>query len=119
MLDALTSAAFAAPVAPGVAPDALTVVGTSDTGAALAWAPVTGVTAYRVWRAQADGGFAIAGSVAGPSFGDSGLIPRSSYRWRVSAIVDGVEGPTSADAAATTRPTPEPCDAPGTCPVRR
>ena len=103
--------------APGVAPNALTVTDTSDTRAALAWAPVGGATAYRVWRAEADGAFAAVGGVAGPSFGDSDLTPQSSYRWRVSAIVNGVEGPTSAEAVATTRPTPEPCDDPGSCPI--
>jgi hypothetical protein len=118
MLDALTAGAVPATItaaAPGVAPNSLTVTDTSDTGAALAWAPVGGATAYRVSRAEANGAFAPVGEVAGPSFGDSGLIPQSSYRWRVSAIVNGVEGPTSAEAAATTRPTPEPCHIPGSC----
>jgi hypothetical protein len=122
MLDALTAGAkppITAAAAPGAAPDALTVSDTSDTGAALAWRPVGGATAYRVWRAGMDGTFALVGSAAGPSFGDSGLTPQSSYRWRVAATVDGVQGPTSTDAAATTRPTPERCDTPGTCPIGR
>jgi poly(3-hydroxybutyrate) depolymerase len=121
MLDALTARArpTAAVAAPGVAPAALTVVDTSDTGAALAWAPVGGATAYRVRRAEANGPFAPVGSVAGPSFGDSGLSPQSTYRWRVSAVVQGVEGPTSAEATAATRATPGPCDNPGTCPLSR
>jgi poly(3-hydroxybutyrate) depolymerase len=119
MLDALTAGAVPVTLtaAPGVAPNALTVTDTSDTRAALAWAPVGGATGYRVWRAEADGAFAAVGGVAGPSFGDSDLTPQSSYRWRVSAIVNGVEGPTSAEAVATTRPTPEPCDDPGSCPI--
>jgi poly(3-hydroxybutyrate) depolymerase len=122
MLDALTAGAkppTATAAEPGVAPDALTVFDTSDTGAALAWHPVAGATAYRVWRAGADGTFALVGSVAGPSFGDSGLMPQSLYRWRVSATVDGIDGPTSAEVAATTRSTPERCNAPGTCPIGR
>jgi hypothetical protein len=122
MLDALTARAMPMPAiaaAPGVAPDALTVVDTSDTSAALAWAPVGGATAYRVWRAGADGPFARIGSVAGPSFGDDGLTPSSTYRWRVSAVVDGAEGPTSREVAATTRTTPGPCDTPGTCPISK
>jgi poly(3-hydroxybutyrate) depolymerase len=95
----------------------LAVTDTADTSAALAWAPVGGATAYRVWRAGAGGVFAAVGSVAGPSFGDSGLMPQTSYRWRVSAMVNGVEGPASAEAAAATRATPAPCDNPGSCPV--
>jgi poly(3-hydroxybutyrate) depolymerase len=122
MLDALTAAAapVATPaIARGVAPDALTVVDTSDTGAALAWAPVEGATTYRIWRAAPDGAFGPVGRVVGPSFGDTDLMPRSSYHWRVSAVVDGVEGPASAVATARTRPTPEPCENPGTCPTSR
>jgi poly(3-hydroxybutyrate) depolymerase len=120
MLDALTAGAMpaaAAAAAPGLAPAALTVTDTSDTGAALAWSPVDGASAYRVQRAAGQGAFAPVGDVAGPSYGDSGLTPRALYRWRVSATMGGVEGPPSAETAATTRPTPPPCDTPGTCPV--
>jgi poly(3-hydroxybutyrate) depolymerase len=122
MLDALTAGATpvrASAAAPVVAPDALTVVDTSDTSAALAWAPVGGATAYHVRRAGADGAFEPVGSVVGPSFGDSGLTPQTAYRWRVSAVVGGVEGPTSTETAAATRPTPAPCDTPGSCPIGR
>jgi len=120
MLDALT--AKAAPVtaaAPGPlgAPAALTVIDTSDTAADLAWVPQPGATAYRVSRAAADGPFAAVGDVVGPSFADAGLTPQSAYRWRVTALVNGVEGPASADVVATTRPTPAPCDNPGSCPI--
>jgi poly(3-hydroxybutyrate) depolymerase len=120
MLDALTAKATAvasAAASPGTAPNALTVIDTSDSSADLAWIPVAGATVYRVSRASADGVFAAIGSVAGPSFGDSGLAPGSTFRWHVSAVVNGVEGPASTEAAATTRSTPGPCDSPGTCPV--
>jgi poly(3-hydroxybutyrate) depolymerase len=121
MLDKLTSAAIQSPddpAAPGTAPVSLAVVDTSDTAAALVWAAVPGAAGYQVWRAPADGDFAIAGTVAGPSFGDAGLTPGSTYRWHVSAIVSGMEGPASTDIIAVTRLRPERCDAPGTCPVR-
>jgi hypothetical protein len=120
MLDSLTAGAMpmaVAAAASGLAPAALTVTDTSDTGAALAWSPVGGASAYRVWRAAGQGAFAPVGNVAGPSYGDSALTPQAPYRWRVSAIMGGVEGPPSAEAAATTRPTPAPCDNPGACPV--
>jgi poly(3-hydroxybutyrate) depolymerase len=122
MLDALTARATpltAITAVAGVAPNTLTVIDTSDTSADIAWTPVGGTTAYRVWRAGANGPFAAVGDVVGPSFGDSGLTPHSTYRWRVSALVDGAEGPTSAEAAATTRTTPGSCDTPGTCPISR
>ena len=122
MLDALT--ANAAPTTPAAAPvdaapTALAIVDTSDTSADVVWNPVGGASAYRVWRAEADGPFAAISEIAGPSFGDFGLKPDVVYRWRVSAVVNGVEGPASIEAAARTRSTPAPCDSPGTCPIGR
>jgi poly(3-hydroxybutyrate) depolymerase len=122
MLDALT--AHAAPAAttaasPGGAPGALSVADTSDTGADLVWRPVAGATVYRVSRASADGSFAAIGDAAAPGFADSGLTPKSAYRWRVAVVANGAEGPASAEATATTRPTPPACDTPGTCLVGR
>jgi poly(3-hydroxybutyrate) depolymerase len=120
MLDALTAGyrpAPAAPAMPGTAPGALVVTDTSDISAALAWAPVGGATSYTISRAGADGGFAVVGHIAAQSFADTGLSPQSSYRWRVTAVVDGTEGPASAEAIATTRATPPRCEHPGHCPV--
>lgn len=121
MLNALTAGATqvaAARASPGAAPSALAVTDTTDTSAALAWVPVAGVTTYRVWRADNANPFAAVGDVVGPSFGDSGLIPKSRYRWRVSAIVNGVEGPPSDEVVATTRSIPAPCNNPGACPIQ-
>jgi poly(3-hydroxybutyrate) depolymerase len=120
MLDALTARTMPVPVVAttaAAAPAALTVVDTSDTAADLAWTPAAGTTVYRISRAGADGQFAAVGDVAGHSFGDSGLTPKSTFRWRVSAVVKGVEGPASNEVTATTRPTPAPCDTPGNCPI--
>jgi hypothetical protein len=120
MLDALTAHATPAPApapAPDAAPAALTVVDTSDTGADLVWVPLAGIATYRISRAGADGQFTAVGDTTGPGFGDSGLGPRSAYRWRVSAVVNGVEGPPSAEVSATTRSSPAPCENPGSCPI--
>ena len=122
MLDALTASAVPvmAAATPGdAAPTALAVVDTSDTGADVVWNPVGGASAYRVSRAEADGPFAAIADVAGPSFGDSGLKPHTTYRWRVAAVIGGVEGPASIEATASTRSTPAPCDNPGSCPIGR
>ena len=122
MLDALTArAASASPPAPApaAAPAALTVIDTSDTGADLAWMPLAGTATYRVWRAGTDGQFAAVGDATGASFADSGLTPRSTYRWRVAAIVNGTEGPSSIAVAAATRPTPAACEHPGSCPIEK
>ena len=119
MLDALTArAAPAVTPAPAVAaaPAALAVIDTSDTGADLARIPQPGTTAYRISRAGAPDQFDPVADVDRPSFADSGLTPASAYRWRVSALVNGVEGPTS-EAAAATRAARAPCSQPGTCPV--
>ena len=118
MLDALTAGATPAPAtAPSGAPDPLKVIDTTDTSAALGWTPQAGTASYRIFRAGADGSFTAVADVAGPSFADSGLTPRTAYRWRVSAIVNGTEGPTSSEAPAATRAAPAPCQKPGTCPI--
>ncbi|WFU43326.1 hypothetical protein QA640_13265 [Bradyrhizobium sp. CB82] len=122
MLDALTAGAAPPDETPAsfpAAPDGLAVIDTSDTAADLVWSPVAGATTYRVSRASADGAFQTIREVAGPSFGDSGLTPQTTYRWHVSAIANGAAGPTSVDTAATTRATPAPCGSPGSCPVSK
>jgi poly(3-hydroxybutyrate) depolymerase len=119
MLDALTSGAATPPARPpedaGV-PTELAATDTSDTAAALAWTPVAGASGYRVHRAGADGTFRSVGEALGPSYSDHGLAPATSYAWRVTAIVGDSERPPSPAAHATTRQTPPPCHAPGTCP---
>jgi poly(3-hydroxybutyrate) depolymerase len=116
MLDALTSRAQpAAAAAAAAAPIALTVIDTSDTSADLVWTPRAGAAGYRVWRAGAGGQFAAVADVPRPGFADSGLQPKSSYRWRVTALTNGAEGPPSNEADAMTRATPA-CTSPGSCP---
>jgi poly(3-hydroxybutyrate) depolymerase len=121
MLDALTAHAtpVTAAASPGAAPAALTVADASDTGADLVWIPVAGASLYRVARAGADGVFTPVGDVTGPGFGDAGLTPQTAYRWHVSAVAGGIEGPVSTEATATTRATPAPCDTPGSCAIGR
>jgi hypothetical protein len=120
MLDALAARATpaAAPAPAGaVTPSGLTVIDRSDAAADLAWTPLAGTTAYRVRRADAGGQFAAVADVAGPSFADSGLAPATAYRWRVSAVGNGIEGPASIEVSATTRPVPAPCENPGKCAI--
>jgi hypothetical protein len=93
------------------------VIDTSDAGADLAFDPAPGGVTYRVSRAGADGAFAAIGETTSPSFADSGLTPQTTYRWHVSIVQNGVEGPASAEVVATTRATPPACDTPGKCPV--
>jgi hypothetical protein len=116
MLDALTSRAVPAPTAtPPSAPIALTVIDTSDNSADLVWTPQAGATGYRVWRTGSDGEFAAIADVAAPGFADSGLTPRSAYRWRITALTNGLEGPPSNEVEAVTRAVAA-CANPGSCP---
>lgn len=122
MLDAVTAGGTTPIDTTGqsfAAPQGLTAIDTSDTGADLAWSPVIGATSYRVWRAGPSGTFRRIGDVVGPSFGDSGLTPQTIYRWHVSAVVNGVEGPASDEAVASTQSTPRRCDTPGSCPISK
>ena len=120
MLDALTAGHRPAPhmaAAPSVAPAILIVTDISDNAAALAWTPIAGAEIFHVSRAGTDGAFVPVRSVLGPSFADGDLQPSTSYRWRVTAVVEGTEGPASPEAAATTVPKPMPCTMPGDCPI--
>jgi len=119
MLDALT-AGFRPDTGtppPENVPDAPLVNDISDASASLVWRPIKGASAYRVSRAGADGNFALVGTIAALSFADAELEPKSSYRWRVTAIVNGIEGPPSPETNATTLARPPHCDDPGNCPV--
>ncbi|GAA0033965.1 fibronectin type III domain-containing protein [Bradyrhizobium ottawaense] len=116
MLDALTGGA-ATPNATLVsesdqsvsAPQGLTANDASDSSVDLVWFPVSGATTYKVQREGADRAFQTVGEVAGASFGDSGLTPQTAFRWRVSAMLNGTEGPASEEVIATTRSRPPPC----------
>ena len=121
MLDRLTSGYVQSPAAAPTTPAAplgVLVNDVSDTGAAIAWKPVTGAQTYTVYRAHdRDDNFVALGSVSGPSFGDTGLRPATSYAYRVTATAGGGEGPSSAAVTATTLRVPPRCDQPGSCPV--
>ena len=102
------------------APKGLRINDVSDTAAALAWTSIEGVRTYTVYRANgADQNFAPIGTVAGPSFSNSGLSPATSYAYKVTASVNGSEGPPSPVVTATALPAPPRCPKPGSCSVTR
>jgi hypothetical protein len=115
MLDALTSGAVPATAMQPAAPLAVAVIDRSDTAADLVWTPQAGATGYRIWRAAADGQFAAIADVPASGFVDSGLAPKTAYRWRVAPLVNGTEGSPSNVAEAVTRATVA-CANPGSCP---
>jgi poly(3-hydroxybutyrate) depolymerase len=123
MLDRLTSvhvSTRAARVNDTAAPGDLRVNDISDTAVALAWTPLAGAQTYTAYRAgSADQNFSVVGTVAGPSFSDTGLSPATSYAYKVTASAGGSKGPASPVVTATTLPVPPHCPAPGSCPVTR
>ncbi|MFF0793983.1 PHB depolymerase family esterase [Streptomyces spiralis] len=80
------------------APTGLTVTGTTDTGASLAWNSVSGAASYNVYR----GGTKV-GSATGTSYTDTGLSAGTSYTYTVAAVdSSGAAGASSASVTATT-----------------
>ncbi|MGW5328001.1 extracellular catalytic domain type 1 short-chain-length polyhydroxyalkanoate depolymerase [Streptomyces sp. NPDC004014] len=80
------------------APTGLTVTGTTDTTASLAWSAVSGAASYTVYR---DG--AKAGSATGTSYTDTGLGSGTKYTYTVAAADSGgTAGARSAAVTATT-----------------
>jgi hypothetical protein len=100
----------------GAVAAAVTVTDTSEDSVALAWTEVAGAKAYRITRSQGQKkAFALVGTTDGRSFADSALAPATIYRYRVTAVAGGEEGPVSAVVTAATRAIPPRCDRPGTC----
>jgi hypothetical protein len=121
MLDRVTSGHVPASTATAdaAAPSGIVVNDVSDIGAAIVWAPVASAQSYQISRQSGgDASFTPIGSVSGPSFGDLGLRPATSYRYKVTVnLTGGTEGPSSPVVAATTLPVPPRCDTPGSCSV--
>ena len=102
------------------APTAVKANDVSDTAVAIAWTPLAGAQTYTVYRESSAGQtFTPLGTIAGPSFGDTGLSPATSYAYKVTASNGGSEGPASPVVTATTLPVPLRCPNPGSCPVPR
>jgi hypothetical protein len=71
-----------------------------------------------VFRADAtDQAFRQIGTAVGPSYGDAGLQPAMTYRYKVRASFGGTQSDFSSIAAQQTRRKVPPCAEPGTCPV--
>ncbi len=95
---------------PPTAPGALTAVASSGSQINLMWMAASdnvGVTGYLVERCQSAGctAFAQIAAVNGTSFSDTGLLPNTTYGYRVRATdAAGNLGPYSNGASATTLP---------------
>ena len=98
---------------PPTAPAGLTAMAASPSQVNLAWTAATdtvGVTGYLVERCQGSGctAFAQVASVAGTAYGDAGLAPATSYRYRVRAM--DAAGNLSGYSNTATATTPAPPD---------
>jgi hypothetical protein len=121
MIDRVTSGArpSAVPVGSPPAPPATVLAADASDGAIdLVWTVVPGATGYEVFRAlSTDQEFSQIGTVVGPSYGDAGLKPATTYCYKVRAVSGGAVSDFSAVVAQQTRHKVPRCDEPGTCTV--
>jgi len=100
-------------VTPPTAPTALTPAVVSPSQVDLTWSPATdpetGVQGYNIYRNGL-----LAGNATTTAFSDQGLIPNTTYTYTVAAVNgQGLLGPSSPPATATTFPDQTPPTAPG------
>jgi len=82
---------------------------TSSAGSVnIEWAPVQGATLYRIYRGtSSSGSYTSVGTSTTPSYTDTGVSSGTTYYYKVTAqSSNGVEGPKSEYAFATTRLSP-------------
>ena len=121
MIDRVTSGAATSPetiASTPAPPSTLLAVDASDSAIDLAWTVVPDATGYDVFRADAtDQAFRQIGTAVGPSYGDAGLQPALTYRYKVRAAFGGTRSEFSSITAQQTRRKVPPCAEPGTCPA--
>jgi fibronectin type 3 domain-containing protein len=75
------------------APAGLTVSGAAAASITLSWNLVSGAGGYRVYRSSAAAGpYILAGTSQAPSYTIGGLSPGTRYYFKVSGLIDSVEG---------------------------
>lgn len=93
-----------------VAPQ-LTALDQTATQALLRWQPVRGASAYQVYRREGSQAARPVGKATPRLFwADSGLLPKSRYRYTVRAVMNGKEGPDSNAVSVVTAPATPGCD---------
>jgi hypothetical protein len=92
------------PTAPAlIAPTGVQGTSPSPTSIRITWQAVNGATGYRVERAPETGGtFAQVGTPTTTEYTDSGLLPETAYRYRVTATRGTEAGPASAEVTVRT-----------------
>jgi poly(3-hydroxybutyrate) depolymerase len=90
----------------------------TDTAVDLVWSAVPGGSRYAVFRAgPTDQAFQKIGTIAGLSYGDSGLHPATTYRYKIGVAAPGAAEPASPVTTVTTLRKVPKCDDPGNCVV--
>ncbi|MFL5255556.1 MAG: hypothetical protein ACJ8AI_22195 [Rhodopila sp.] len=121
MIDRLTSGAKSPEAAVAAAAKPVLIANDfADKAIALAWTAVPGALHYEVLRAGPGGtdpkGIA---TVSGLSFGDSGLKPRTAYRYQVRPVLADGPGPFIGSVTQQTRAAVPKCTEPGICTVMK
>jgi fibronectin type 3 domain-containing protein len=96
----------------GTVPPPTNLIVTSGNGQlSLAWNAAQGVTSYNIYRgttAGGEGSVPIATGVLSTAYTDTGLSSGTTYYYKVTAVLSGVESVTSNEALATTVPAAPP-----------
>jgi hypothetical protein len=85
------------------APTGVTVTALSPSSVRVTFSAVGGATSYVVERAAGTGAFSEAGTTQNNTFDDTGLLPSTSYRYRVAAVKGNDRTGFSTEAAVTTQ----------------
>jgi hypothetical protein len=120
MIDRLTTGVSAPPdpapsTATATAPATVLSPDHTDIAIDLIWSSVAGVANYDVFRASGGSpSFQKIATVGGLSYADTGLKPRTQYRYKVRAVSAAGFSPI---VTQTTLPLVPPCDDPGQCAI--
>ena len=93
--------ASAAPIGDPLAPPSNLTASSGDRSVSLAWTPVGGANAYRVYRSVGTGAAVQVAEVGAASFADLGLTNGQAYGYSVSTVKAGVESARSGVVVAT------------------
>jgi fibronectin type 3 domain-containing protein len=90
---------------PPAAPTTLTAAAESSSQIRVSWGAVQSVENYNVYRASSYSGvYTKVGNTANTLFIDNGLIPNTTYYYKIASVNPNGEGPMSDSISATTLP---------------